>query len=109
MAGSVDGWLPGARRIDPADLARARIARMSAAGETTSRPTVPGFDVLGRLGSGGMGVVWLARQESTGRLAALKLLPPHLAADPIARARLRRELEALAGCDDPHVVRLLDW
>ncbi len=65
------------------------------------------YQVLGKLGEGGMGVVYLARQESLGRLVAVKMLPPAAAADAIAVARFRREVAALSRCEHPNVVKVL--
>ncbi len=65
------------------------------------------YRLLGKLGEGGMGVVYLARQESLGRLVAVKMLPPAAADDPIAVARFRREVAALSRCDHPNVVKIL--
>ncbi|MFM9960452.1 MAG: protein kinase domain-containing protein [Planctomycetaceae bacterium] len=64
-------------------------------------------DVLAELGRGGMGVVYLARQRSLGRLVALKMLPPELAGHDANLGRFRREMRALARCDHPHIVKLL--
>ena len=65
------------------------------------------FELLGELGRGGMGVVYKARQLSVGRIVALKVLPPMLAADRVALKRFRREIQALARCDHPNVVKIL--
>jgi serine/threonine protein kinase len=65
------------------------------------------YELLGLLGRGGMGVVYLARQQSLGRLVALKTLPADVAADEVALARLRREIRALGRCDHPHIVKVL--
>ncbi|MBK9387696.1 MAG: protein kinase [Planctomycetes bacterium] len=65
------------------------------------------FAIVGRLGAGKMGEVFLARQTSLDRLVALKMLPPSLAQDGIARARFQREIEALARCEHPNVVKIL--
>ncbi|MBI3185044.1 MAG: serine/threonine protein kinase [Myxococcales bacterium] len=65
------------------------------------------YRILGKLGEGGMGVVHLARQESLGRLVALKLLPPAASQDSVAVARFRREIAALSRCDHPNVVKIL--
>jgi len=65
------------------------------------------FELLGELGRGGMGVVYLARQLSLGRLVALKMLPGDLSADATALARFQREIRALARCDHPHIVKVL--
>jgi serine/threonine protein kinase len=54
-----------------------------------------------------MGVVYLVRQLSLGRLVALKTLPADLAGDPVALARFQREIRALARCDHPHTVKVL--
>ncbi|WP_185921678.1 serine/threonine protein kinase [Streptomyces sp. WAC06614] len=56
--------------------------------------TIGGFTLVGRLGAGGMGVVYLA-QGRDGQLVALKRLREELAADPEFRARFRREAAAL--------------
>jgi serine/threonine protein kinase len=54
-----------------------------------------------------MGVVYLARQQSLGRLVALKMLPADLAGDAVALARFQREVRALARCDHPNIVKVL--
>ena len=57
-------------------------------------PRVVGpFQLLSRIGSGGMGVVYLA-EDPAGHRVALKLVRPELADDPAFRARFRREVEA---------------
>lgn len=65
------------------------------------------FEVLAEIGRGGMGVVYLARQLSLGRLVALKMLPAELAGDAAALARFRREIRALARCDHANIVKVL--
>lgn len=66
-----------------------------------------GYIVSGWLGSGGMGTVYDVI-DADGRHVALKLLHPHLGADPVARARLRREVETLQRVRHPGVARVLD-
>jgi WD40 repeat protein/serine/threonine protein kinase len=65
------------------------------------------YRILGKLGEGGMGVVYLARQESLERVVALKKLPPGAANDAVAVARFRREIAALARCEHPNIVKIL--
>jgi predicted Ser/Thr protein kinase len=52
------------------------------------------FRIERELGQGGMGVVYLGRHESAGTLAAVKVIKPGAATDPVYRARLRREVAA---------------
>jgi hypothetical protein len=66
------------------------------------------YELVGRLGQGGMGVVFLGRERRTGRLAAVKALRPELAGDPTFAARFRREVDAARRVDSPHVARVLD-
>ena len=66
------------------------------------------YELVGRLGQGGMGVVFLGRERRGGRLAAVKALRPELAGDPAFAARFRREVDAARRVDSPHVARVLD-
>ena len=59
------------------------------------------FEVLGRLGAGGMGLVYLARSAS-GRRVAIKTVRSELAEDQLFRVRFTREVEAARGrCRSP--------
>ena len=68
---------------------------------------IGGYRVVEPLGHGGMGAVSRA-VDGDGSPVALKLLPPHLGADPDARERLRREVSHLQKVRHPGVARVLD-
>ncbi len=74
----------------------------------SSEPPIPkqlgDFELLDRLGAGGMGVVYRARQLSLGREVALKLVRPDQLHVGNARARFRREVEAIARLQHPGIV-----
>ena len=65
---------------------------------------IAGYLIEEQVGSGGMAVVFRARDEVLGRLAALKVLSPGLAADQEFRSRFLRESRAIASVDEPHIV-----
>ena len=56
------------------------------------------------IGRGGMGEVYRAFDTHTDRVVALKVLPSHLARDTVFQQRFRRESQAAAGINEPHVV-----
>jgi serine/threonine protein kinase/tetratricopeptide (TPR) repeat protein len=65
------------------------------------------FAILRPLASGGMGQVYLARQESLGRLVALKVCKPEIARDPRMKSRFMAEGRSLALLSHPNVVPVL--
>lgn len=67
------------------------------------------YQILGRIGHGGMGTVFEARQVDLDRSVALKLLSPELAADPSFRTRFEREARTVANLDSPHVIQVYDY
>jgi YVTN family beta-propeller protein len=66
------------------------------------------YEVQARIGRGGMGEVYLARDTRLGRPVALKLLPERLAQDERFRDRLLRESRLAASLDHPNVVPVYD-
>jgi serine/threonine protein kinase/tetratricopeptide (TPR) repeat protein len=67
------------------------------------------YDIEATLGSGGMGVVYRARDRETGETVAVKALRPEAVADePTILERFRRESEALRRLNHPSIVQILD-
>ncbi len=73
---------------------------------TDEWPRIPGYEVEGRLGRGGMGVVYRARHLRLNRAVAIKMAiaGSHAA----SRERFQREAEAVAALRHPHVVQIYD-
>lgn len=71
-------------------------------------PRVGGYAIVGELGRGGMGTVYLARQEGLGRRVALKVMPSRWAAGSRGRERFLREARAVARLRHDHIVPVHD-
>lgn len=105
------------------DVSSATVMRASELGEPPRRSTevdlggtfvsqgkveLPGYELIEVLGRGGMGEVWLARQQSLERTVAVKLLPPKLAKDPEFVTRFEKEATALAALSHPNIIQIID-
>jgi tetratricopeptide (TPR) repeat protein/tRNA A-37 threonylcarbamoyl transferase component Bud32 len=71
--------------------------------------SVPGYEILGELGRGGMGVVYKARQQNLKRIVALKMILAGSHASPEARVRFLHEAETIARLKHPNVVQVFDF
>jgi serine/threonine protein kinase/tetratricopeptide (TPR) repeat protein len=85
----------------------------SAAGWKDISPALTGrtigrYQVQERVGAGGMGVVYRARDTRLGRTLALKVLPPGLTADPERRNRFVREARAASALNHPNIITIFD-
>jgi serine/threonine protein kinase/tetratricopeptide (TPR) repeat protein len=74
----------------------------------TSGSRLGAYEILNRIGEGGMGVVYRARDPRLNRQVAIKLLSPEMAAEPQARERLRREARAAAALDHPFICKIFE-
>ncbi|MDX2036966.1 MAG: protein kinase [Isosphaeraceae bacterium] len=91
-ASVVDGWL--------CDLCSGEV-------ENSPQP-VPQYTVLRELGKGGMGVVYQARDNTSGRMVALKLIVPENAASRTAIDRFLREMSVISQLKHPNIVEWLE-
>lgn len=99
------------RGLCPACLART--IEESARNEESALPlqigqTFCGFEIVGLLGRGGMGVVYKARQPKLDRWVAIKILPLELAEQPGIRERFEREAKLLASISHSNIVAVYD-
>jgi TolB-like protein len=86
----------------------AALEMMAAISTTPPTPLVAGerlahYRIVQKIGAGGMGEVYRARDERLDRDVAIKVLPATSFEDPAARARLVREARAAAGLNHPHI------
>ncbi|MFN0019844.1 MAG: protein kinase domain-containing protein [Pirellulaceae bacterium] len=69
---------------------------------------VGNYDILDRLGAGGMGTVYKARHRRMKRVVALKVLAANLSKNPVFVKRFQREMETIAALGHPNVVMAYD-
>jgi WD40 repeat protein len=104
LDGRTDSAISALRYPGPAKVL-GRIGTLAAPRAAADLPAVPGYEVLGLLGEGGMGVVYRARHVGLDRLVALKLLRGGCSK---RLARFRAEALADARLQHPHVVQIFE-
>jgi serine/threonine protein kinase/WD40 repeat protein len=112
----LEGFPPKERPSDVSALAQAlveagRLTRFQAAAATQGRArglVLGPYLILDKLGAGGMGTVFKARNRRNGRIVALKALFPSMTKHSSSAPRLRREAQAAAQLNHPNLVAALD-
>jgi non-specific serine/threonine protein kinase len=111
---------PAADNSSLEDLAETLLEDLSSADneETSSLPSLEtwqrtlgkrrlgAYKIVGHLGAGGMGQVYIGEDARLGRRIAVKTLPPEMAAHPSWLERFEREARALAALNHPHIVTI---
>src|ERR1700722_1678187 len=65
------------------------------------------YEILEKIAEGGMGTVYKAREPASDNIVAIKVLPPHLAKNPILLKRFEKEYNVARSLDHPNIVRAL--
>lgn len=67
------------------------------------------YDLVEKIADGGMGTVYKGRHRAGGQLVAVKVVPPHLASNPVFLKRFEKEYTAAKALDHPNIVRALGF
>jgi serine/threonine protein kinase len=71
--------------------------------------SVGNYDLVDKIAEGGMGAIYRARHRLSGEIVAIKIMPPHMAQNPVLLKRFEQEFRAASRLDHPNIVRALDY
>jgi serine/threonine protein kinase len=71
--------------------------------------SVGNYDLLEKIAEGGMGAIHRGRDRRSGEIVAIKIMPPHMAANPVLLKRFEQEFRTASRLDHPNIVRALDY
>ncbi len=92
--------------LDGAPMSSAELAMVEAPFQIAD--ILRDYQIVAKLGEGGMGTVYKAMHQRLKKTVALKVLPTHRIGDRAAVARFEREMEVLGQLNHPHIVQALD-
>jgi serine/threonine protein kinase len=79
------------------------------AGTTMPLKTISHYDLLDKIAEGGMGTVYRGRDNISGQIVAIKVVPKHLLSNQVFIKRFEQEYTAARALDHPNIVRALDF
>jgi serine/threonine protein kinase len=82
---------------------------MAAKAAKPATRTLGNYQLLEKLGEGGMGSVFRARHRSTGQIVAIKIIAPEMTANSVLVERFKQEYRTAKGLDHPHLVKAIDF
>ena len=97
---------PGATTVASGEVPGSGDSDLQALESELRDALAPGLQLIQRMGQGGMGTVFLARDPVLKRNVVVKVLSPELADDPTARARFALEAEAAAAVSHSNVINV---
>jgi serine/threonine protein kinase len=71
--------------------------------------SVGNYELIEKIAEGGMGAIYRGRQRGSGLVVAVKIMPAHMAQNPILLKRFEQEFRAASRLDHPNIVRALDY
>ncbi len=71
--------------------------------------SIGNYDLLEKIAEGGMGAIYRGKHRETGQIVAIKIMPPHMAQNPVLLKRFEQEFRAASRLDHPNIVRALDY
>src|SRR5579872_3493592 len=81
-------------------------------GLDTSKATmqsIGNYDLLEKIAEGGMGAIYKGRHRDGGAVVAIKVMPPHMASNPVLLKRFEQEFRAASRLNHPNIVRAIDY